>query len=134
MGDNDMSMRRILSFAIATLLLGASSLAAQDVKVKENKPGQLKKAKVTAEQAIATAQAKLPKAKLDAAEIEEEGGKLIYSFDFKTAGKSGIDEVNINAMTGKQVGKISHESPTDEAKEAKADSVKAAKKAAAKKP
>ena len=124
-----MSARNILSVTIAAMLLGASSLAAQAaVKVKENKPGQLKKAKVTAEQAIATAQAKLPNATLDAAEIEEEGGKLIYSFDFKTSGKSGIDEVNIDAMTGKQVGKISHESPADEAKEAKADSVNAAKK------
>jgi len=129
-----MSNRTTLAFAITALLIGVGSLAAQDVKVKENKPGQLNKAKVTAEQAIATAQAKLPKAKLDAAEIEEEGGKLIYSFDFKTAGKTGIDEVNIDAMTGKLVGKIAHESPADEAKEAKADSAKAAKKAAAKKP
>jgi uncharacterized membrane protein YkoI len=127
-----MSTRKILAFAIAALLLGVGSLAAQDVKVKENKPGQLKKAKVTAEQAIATAQAKLPNAKIDAAEIEEEGGKLIYSFDFKTAGKSGIDEVNIDAMTGKLVGKVTHESPADEAKEAKADSAKAATKAAKK--
>jgi uncharacterized membrane protein YkoI len=127
-----MSTRKILSFTIAALLLGAGSLAAQDVKVKENKPGQLKKAKVTAEQAIATAQAKLPNAKLDAAEIEEEGGKLIYSFDFRTTGKSGIDEVNVDAMTGKLVGKVTHESPADEKKEAKADSAKAAKKAAKK--
>jgi len=28
-----------------------------------------------------------------------------------TAGKSGIDEVNVNALTGKVVGKIEHESP-----------------------
>ena len=79
------------------------------------------------EAAIATAQAKLPNAKLKAAEIEEENGKLIYSFDFETAGKTGIDEVNIDALTGKQVGKVEHESPASEKKEATADSAKAAK-------
>ncbi|MEO8623745.1 MAG: hypothetical protein ABI625_21880 [bacterium] len=30
-------------------------------------------------------------------EIEREGGKVSYSFDMKTAGQSGIDEVNIDA-------------------------------------
>jgi hypothetical protein len=130
-----MSKRTTLAFAIATLLIAAGSLFAQAAKVKETKPGLLKKAKITADSAIKTAQAMLPKATLDAGEIEEEGGKLIFSFDFKTAGKTGIDEVNIDAMTGKLVGKISHESPADEAKEAKADSAKAAKAAkAAKKP
>ena len=127
-----MSKRTSLAIVIAALLAAAPILVAQGVTVKETKPGLLKKAKVTAEQAIATAQAKLPKAKLDAGEIEEEDGKLIYSFDFKTAGKSGIDEVNVDAMTGKVL-TVAHESPADEAKEAKADSAKA-KKAPAKKP
>ena len=129
-----MTKHTVLAATIAALVLGASTLAAQDVKVKETKPGLFKKAKITSEQAITAAKALLPNAKLDAGEIEDEGGKLIYSFDFKTAGKTGIDEVNIDAMTGKLVGKISHESPEDEAKEAKADKDKAAKKAPAKKP
>ncbi|MCX5763544.1 MAG: PepSY domain-containing protein [Gemmatimonadetes bacterium] len=108
--------------------------ADQAVKVKEDKPGLLKKAKITAEAAIATAQAKFPKAKISEAEIEDEDGKLIYSFALKTEGKSGIDEVNVDAMTGKVL-KTEHESPEDEAKEAKADKAKADKdKAAAAKP
>ncbi|MFI5311362.1 MAG: PepSY domain-containing protein [Gemmatimonadales bacterium] len=123
-----MSRRGTFGLAIAALLLAAGSLAAQDVKVKETKPGLLKRAKITSEQAIATAKAKLPNAKLDAGEIEEEDGKLIYSFDFKTAGKTGVDEVNVDAMTGKIVS-VAHETPEDEAKEAKADKDKAAKKA-----
>jgi len=125
-----MIMRMRIVVAALALLAAAPALRAQAEKVKETKPGLLKKAKITPDQAIATAQAKLPNAKLDAGEIEEEGGKLIYSFDFKTAGKSGIDEVNIDAMTGKQVGKIAHESPADEKKEAKDE----AKKTAPKKP
>ena len=112
-------------FALAA---GAPVLMAQGVKVEENKPGLLKKAKITADSAIVIAKARLPKATINAAEIEEENGKLIYSFDFKTAGKSGIDEVNVDALTGKLVGKVQHESPKDEAKEAKADSAKKVKK------
>ena len=123
-----MTTRAFMAAAFAAVVLGAGTLAAQADKVKETKPGLFKKAKVTADQAIATASALLPKAKFDAGELEEEGGKLIYSFDFKTAGKTGIDEVNIDAMTGKLVGKINHESPADEAKEAKADKDKAAAK------
>ena len=126
-----------LKFAFAALIAAAAiapSLHAQSATLKEEKPGLLKKAKIKLENAAATAQGLVPKAKLSTAEIEEEGGKLIYSFDFKTDGKTGIDEINIDAMTGKQIGKIEHESPAAEKKEAKADSAKAAKKPAAKKP
>jgi len=38
----------------------------------------------------------------------------------KTPGRSGIDEVNVDAMTGKVVG-VSHESPATEKKEAAAE-------------
>jgi len=122
-----MSKRISLAFASAALLLAASSLAAQDVKLKEEKPGLLKRTKVTFEQAKTTAQAKVPNGKLDTAELEEEDGKLIYTLGFKTAGKAGVDEVNVDAITGKLV-KMEHENPADEAKEAKA------KKAGPKKP
>jgi hypothetical protein len=119
--------------AALALAVAAPGLSAQGVTVKEEKAGLLKKAKITSEAAIATAQARLPKAKLTAAEIEQENGKLIYSFDFTTDGRSGIDEVNVDALTGKLVGKVEHESPASEKKEAKDDSIKAAK-AKAKKP
>ena len=128
-----MSIRSRVAIAAIAMFAVAPALMAQSEKVKETKPGLFKKAKVTADAAIATAQGLLPNAKLDAGEIEEEGGKLIYSFDFKTDGKTGIDEVNIDAMTGKLVGKINHESPAAEAKEEKADK-KAAMKKAPKKP
>ena len=124
-----MFARTRIALAVAALFVVAPALMAQSEKIKETKPGLLKKAKISADSAIAVAKSKLPKATLDAGEIEEEGGKLIYSFDFKTAGKTGIDEVNIDAMTGKLVGKINHESPADEAKEAKAEKDKAAKAA-----
>jgi uncharacterized membrane protein YkoI len=129
-----MRARTVLTTAI-TLAFLVPALHAQGVTVKEEKPGLLKKAKITAEAATATARALLPKATVKSAEIEQEDGKLIYSFDFATAGKTGIDEVNIDAMTGKQVGKVEHESPASEKKEAAQDSAKAkAAKGATKKP
>jgi hypothetical protein len=117
--------------AMLMALAAAPAVSAQTIAVREEKPGLLKMAKITSDAAIATAQAKLPNAKLKSAEIEQEDGKLLYSLDFVTAGKTGIDEVNVDAITGKQVGKIEHESPAQQAKEAAEDSAKAAK---AKKP
>jgi uncharacterized membrane protein YkoI len=113
---------RVLS--IAGLVLAASTTtrlaAAPKVAVKEEKPGLLARAKVAPDVAEASAQAKFPKATAVSAELEEEDGKLIYSFDFKTKGKSGIDEVNVDASTG-AVLHVDHESPRAEAKEKAAD-------------
>ena len=117
-----------ISMTLLALAAATPALHAQRVSVTENKPGLLKKARITADSAIAVAKARLPKAAIQAAEIERENGKLIYSFDFRTPGRSGIDEVNVDAMTGHLVGKVSHESAADEANEERADKAKAAKK------
>ena len=79
-----------------------------------------KEAHMTMVEARALAEKTNPKATIEAGEIEREGGKLIYSFDMKTVGRSGIDEVNINAMTGKLIAN-QHETPMDEQTEAVAD-------------
>lgn len=87
--------------------------------VKEEKPGLLARAKVTPDSARAIALRAVAKGgKIAAAEIEEEGGKLVYSFDIKIPRKKGIDEVLVDAMTGKVAG-VEHESPAAEAAEAK---------------
>ena len=49
-------------------------------------------------------------------ELEEEGGKLVDSFDVKRKGKPGVDEVQVDALTG-EVSSVKHESAKDEAKE-----------------
>lgn len=127
-------MRRSIIFAVAVATLGASPLAAQAVVMKEESPGLLKKAKVKPEVAQATAMAKVPGGKLEGSEIEMENKKLVYVFTIKVAGKSGIEEVSVDALTGALVS-AAHESPEDEAKEAQAEKDKAAKaKAAAAKP
>jgi uncharacterized membrane protein YkoI len=85
-----------------------------------------KEAKITMADARALATKTVPNATIQAGEIEREGGKLIYSFDMKTAGKSGIDEVNVDAMTGAVLSN-KHETPKAERAEAKADAKAAAK-------
>jgi len=125
-----MSIRSLrLATAAFCIVSSASVLGAQTMTVKEEKPGLLKLAKITPEAATATALAKVPGGKLEKGEIEKEKGKLIYSFDIKVDGKSGIEEVAVDAMTGKVLS-VEHESPAAEAKEAAADKAKAATAAA----
>ena len=100
--------------------ISAAPLLAQAPKMTEAKPGLLKMATVTPAAATASALAKVPNGKIQAAEIEEEKGKLIYSFDIKVAGKKGIEEVAVDAKTG-AVLSVEHESAATEAREAKAD-------------
>jgi peptidase YpeB-like protein len=106
----------------ATLQVGVGT----GIKVTEAAPGLLAKAKVKPEAAMASAQAKVPKGALTTAEIEEEDGKLIYSLVYQIPGKKGVEEVAVDALTGKVLG-VEHETPESIAKEKKADSVAAAK-------
>jgi Peptidase propeptide and YPEB domain len=83
--------------------------------------------KITEAAARKTAMTLVKGGVVKSSELETEHSQLIYSFDIATPGKSGIDEVNISAMTGKLVAKT-HEGPAKEAAEAAADA-KAAKMA-----
>ena len=123
-------MTKTLLKSLALVSLCAATGLAQGLTVKEDKPGLLKRAKVAPAAAQAAAQAKVPGGTIKSAEIEEENGKLIYSFDIVTKGKSGVDEVNVDAMTGTV--DLKHESPADEAKEKAQDAAKAAARKAPK--
>jgi len=86
--------------------------------VRSDVPADLaKQAKISLETARATALAKVPNGEVRSEELEKEHGKLIYSFDIAVPGKSGIQEVNVSAITGKVIG-VHHESAKDEKKEA----------------
>jgi len=117
--------------AIAAIAFAGSHAQAQGSYKKELPDALTKVAKVTESVAAATAQARVPNGKIQGVELEREKDRLIYSYDIKTAGKSGIDEVHVDAMTGKIIS-FAHESPAAEKKEA-AEDAKAAK-AKAKKP
>jgi uncharacterized membrane protein YkoI len=106
------TFRRVL--AAATLVV-AVPLAAQPIRGS----GKLKaEAKISGDSAKKVALAQVPNGKIQSGEIEHEKGKLIYSFDVKVAGKSGIEEVNVDALTGAVVAKA-HESAAAEKAEAK---------------
>ena len=128
---------RLAPLVFAAITAAASTASAQHVTAsahpvphkqrREETQAELQKeAKLTMADARSMAMRTVSGSAIQAGEIEREGGKLIYSFDMKAAGKSGIDEVNIDAMTGKLVSK-QHETPKDERAEAKADA-KAAKR------
>lgn len=74
-------------------------------------------AKVSKADATRTALARVPGAHVKSAEIEREHGRLIWSFDLAQAGKAGITEVQVSAITGDIVSE-QHESGAHEAAEA----------------
>jgi len=106
--------------AQATSHTGAPPATSAAPQVKEARPGLLRQATVTPEAATRTALTRVPNGRVQEAEIEEEHGKLVYSYDVKVPGKSGIDEVLVDAKTGAIVSH-SHESPADERAEARKD-------------
>lgn len=126
-------MKVVTIAAMAALTLGAHVARAQ-ATYKRDLPDSLKsQAKITEDAAAKTALAKVPKGAIEAVELEREDGKLMYSYDVKVSGKKGVEEVHVDAVTGKFLSMV-HENPEDEKKEAAADAKDAKAKAAAVKP
>jgi uncharacterized membrane protein YkoI len=73
-------------------------------------------AKISKEQAQQTALAKAPGGTIKEGELENENGKLIWSFDIATPDSKNTIEVNVDAITGSIVS-VSSETPDQEAKE-----------------
>jgi uncharacterized membrane protein YkoI len=133
-------MFKVLAVAIAiaatTTVAGAQAPAASKAAVKttttasatakrhrrtvkkETQADLQKAAKISEADARATALKQVPGGTVKSEELEREHGKLIYSYDISVPGKSGIDEVNVNAIDGSVVAK-SHETPKTEKAEAK---------------
>ena len=86
-------------------------------EIDEETPGLAAKAKVDGETARASALARVTGGEIVSAELEEEDGRLIYSFDIKVAGQSGVEEVWVDAISGEVVSE-EHESQAQEAAEA----------------
>lgn len=130
----DVPSPRLAAAVAAAFILGSAGTAAaqqgkpttpahqaqQAIVVKEATPGLAARATVAAATANATALAAVPGGHIQEAEIEEEHGRLVYSYDIKVPGRGGIDEVLIDAKTGAVVSK-SHEGAAAERREAAAD-------------
>lgn len=77
-------------------------------------------ARISQKEAAKIVLAKVPDGKIQSSEIENEGGKLIWSFDISMPKTASITEVQVDAMTGEIVSnKV--ETPQDQANEATAD-------------
>ena len=90
------------------------------MKKEESQAALQKEAKISEETARATALSQVPNGTIKSSELERENGKLIYSFDITVPGKTGIDEVNVNAIDGSVVAR-SHENAKAEKKEKAAE-------------
>src|SRR6516164_11104964 len=103
-------MHRTLPMIVGSLLLATASFAADDSKL-------VAEANIKETEARATALAQVKNGTVRTEELEREHGHLIYSYDIAVPGKPGIDEVNVDAMTGKVIART-HEGDKAERKEA----------------
>jgi uncharacterized membrane protein YkoI len=102
-----------------SLLALAAVLAFSQAFAAESSQAQLQaQAKVSQEQATSTALARVPNAKVHSAELEREHGRLVWSFDLAQDGKSGVTEIQVDAISGKIVS-VKKETAAQEATEAR---------------
>ena len=119
------TVMRAALFAVLLTLGAAVSASSQEAKPRAKKEATSqaalrKEAKISEADARKTALAAVPGGKVRSHELERENGKLIYSYDIKVAGKPGVEEVNVDAMTGEVVAH-EHEDAKTEAREKKAE-------------
>ena len=82
-----------------------------------------KAAKINEATAAVAAQKRVPAGTIQAVELERENKRLIYSYELKIAGRSGVEEMNVDAITGKVLS-AEHGSPAAEKKEQERDKAK----------
>lgn len=106
----------ILAVALAVGLTACAS--------SESKQALLEaRAKISRADAEKTALTKAPNGTVKEGELEEEHGKLIWSFDIATQGTKDITEVAVDAITGEIVS-VENETPEQQAKEKAEDQKK----------
>jgi uncharacterized membrane protein YkoI len=104
----------LFPLALTALLLPTSGFAAP------TEAELLTQAKITKAHAVKIALARVPKGRIQSAEIENEHHALVWSFDIVTPGSKDITEVLVNAKTG-QIVEVSTENLTAQAQESSAD-------------
>lgn len=112
------SMLVIMSFA-APVMAASSELSCSIHPPADtadtNLPG-LTKISLSKAKKIALSAIKSPSKKVEDGELEIEQGCLLYSFDIRVSGSSGIEEIMVDAGTGKILSH-KHETPKKEADE-----------------
>ena len=107
-----------LTFGIVIGFALAAAFAAEPSEAE-----LMKQAKITKAEAERVALAKVSQGVVKSAEIENEKGHLVWSFDIAKPGTRYITEILVDAKTGKIIS-TQTESPHDQAKEAAADKKK----------
>jgi uncharacterized membrane protein YkoI len=100
-----------------TIKTGTVARRHRTAKKEESQAALQKEAKIPEATARATALAQIPNGTVKSSELERENGKLLYSVDITVPGKSGIEEVNVNAIDGTVIAR-EHEGAKAEKKEA----------------
>ena len=123
----------ICSVITIGLLAGGLTACMTENEGKEGKEGEkATEAKLEAQAKITKAEAqkialdKVPGGTIKEGGLEEEKGKVLWSFDIATPGTKDITEVQVDAMTG-AVLDIAKETVADQEKEKQEDSKKAKK-------
>ena len=109
---------------LLVLLTAPALLAAQQAMpvIKEEKAGLKAQATLPADSAVAIATRNAPTgATITSAELEEEHGRLIYSFDFKAPGGSAPHEVEIDAKSGAVISSAPEKEAEEQAEQADDD-------------
>ena len=88
-------MRKALALAVGGLMVVGATAA---WKVQHDKSALQERARISPDAARATALAAVAGGKVLESELEEEDGRLIYSFDIEAA--DGTHDVEIDALTG----------------------------------
>jgi uncharacterized membrane protein YkoI len=107
-------LRKLLFLTV--LPLGVVVAQRQGVAIKAEKPEYSSQAKITSRVAVDSALARVPGGQVHEGELEKEHGRLVYSFDVLVPHRKGVDEVQVDARSGRVVS-VRHESPEAEAKE-----------------
>jgi uncharacterized membrane protein YkoI len=117
-----MKSKNIIKSLLTAAVVAGLSLNAAFAKDK-NQSELEAKAKITKADAEKTALTKAPDGMVKDAELEDEDGKLVWSFDIARPGSKDITEVQVDAITGAIVS-VEIEKPKDQKKEAKEDAAK----------
>jgi uncharacterized membrane protein YkoI len=112
--------------ALTAAVLTALSLAGSTLAAEASQASLMHQAKITKAAAEKIALAKVHSGTVKSAELEQEHGALVWSFDIATLKSRDIHEILVNARTGTIV-HTEVESPAAQAKEAKADNLEKAK-------
>jgi len=110
------------SFTASVIVLAIlAATGTRELRASEPTQAALKaEARITLNQAKETALAKVPNGNIQAAELEREHGRLIWSFDISRPSSKNITEIQVDAKTGKIVS-TQLESPSHQAAENAAD-------------